>query len=127
MANGAANRNRFFKTKWFLREARKALISDEELCSAMRQVLLGQAVDLGGGVFKKRLGRNQFRSIILAKGGRNWVYEYIFAKKDRDNISNRELVEFRKLARSYEGLTDQEVDELIVNRDWVEICNGDSA
>jgi len=121
MANGASDRIRFFKTKWFSREARKALISDRELCSAIRQVMLGQAVDLGGGVFKKRLGKNRFRSIILAKGGRNWVYEYLFAKEDLDNISVSDLANFRKLARSYEGLTDREIVELSANQDWVEI------
>jgi hypothetical protein len=86
-----------------------------------RQVMLGQAVDLGGGVFKKRLGKNRFRSIILAKGGRNWVYEYLFAKEDLDNISVSDLANFRKLARSYEGLTDREIVELSANQDWVEI------
>ncbi len=100
---------------------RKALISDQELCSAIQQVILGQAVDLGGGVYKKRLGKNRFRSIILAKGGRNWVYEYLFAKKDLDNISVIDLENFRKLARSYEGLTDREIGELIANQDWMEI------
>ncbi|MGD1063149.1 MAG: type II toxin-antitoxin system RelE/ParE family toxin [Terracidiphilus sp.] len=83
--------------------------------------MLGQAVDLGGGVFKKRLGKNRFRSIILAKGGRNWVYEYLFAKEDLDNISVSDLANFRKLARSYEGLTDREIVELSANQDWVEI------
>jgi hypothetical protein len=127
MAIRASDRNRFFKTKWFSREARKTLISDRELCLAIRQVLLGQAVDLGGGVFKKRLGKNRFRSIILAKGGRNWVYEYLFAKKDLDNISGSDLEKFRKLARSYEGLTDREIVELLANQDWMEICNDGSA
>lgn len=126
MANGALARNRFFKTKWFSRQARKALIADRELCLAIGQVILGQAVDLGGGVFKKRLGRNRFRSIILAKGGRNWVYEYLFAKKDLENISDGELANFRRLARSYEGLTDREIIELIAYQDWVEICNDGS-
>lgn len=126
MANGALGQNRCFKTKWFSRQARKAQISDRELCLAIGQVLLGQAVDLGGGVYKKRLGRNRFRSIILAKGGRNWVYEYLFAKKDLENISDGELANFRRLARSYEGLTDREIIELIAYQDWVEICNDGS-
>ena len=55
----------------------------------------GQADDLGGGVFKKRLNDNMHRSIILAKGGRRWVYEFLFAKKDRANIANDELNEKR--------------------------------
>jgi hypothetical protein len=67
---------RVFKTVWFAKATRKALIADNELCLAIRQVMLGQADDSGGGVFKKRLDKNRSRSIILAKGGRYWVYEY---------------------------------------------------
>jgi hypothetical protein len=68
--NGTRRTERVFKTAWFSRAARKAFIADEELCSAIRQVMLGQADDLGGGIYKKRLGRNQYRAIILARGGR---------------------------------------------------------
>jgi hypothetical protein len=64
-----------FKTAWFTKAARKAHIPDEELCSAIRQVMLGQADDLGGGVLKKRLGKNQYRCIILARSGHYWIYE----------------------------------------------------
>jgi hypothetical protein len=60
---------RTFKTRWFAKAARKARLSDEELCRAIEQVRLGQADDLGGGVYKKRLGKNKDRSIILAKSG----------------------------------------------------------
>jgi len=45
---------RAFKTAWFAKAARKALINDEELCAAIAEVNLGQVDDLGGGVFKKR-------------------------------------------------------------------------
>lgn len=89
---------RAFKTAWFAKAARKALINDEELCKAIAEVRLGQADDLGGGVFKKRLDKNRRRSIIVAKGRRYWVYAYIFAKKDRANIDGDELRAFRKLA-----------------------------
>jgi hypothetical protein len=54
----------------------------------------GQADDLGGGVFKKRLNKNLHRIIILAKGGRFWIYAYLFAKKDRANIEDDELDDF---------------------------------
>ena len=62
--------------------------------------MLGQADDLGGGVFKKRLNDNMHRSIILAKGGRHWLFEYLFAKKGRDNIEDDELAGFRVLAKA---------------------------
>jgi hypothetical protein len=119
----AAGRQRVFKTAWFSKAARKALIGDNELCVAIRQVL-GQVDDLGGGVFKKRLDKNRSRSIILAKGGRRWVYEYLFAKKDMANIEDNDLAKLRKIAKVYEVLTERQVDELIDEGSWMEICNG---
>ena len=114
---------RAFKTARFSKDAKKAKIKDVELCLAIKQVLLGQVDDLGGGVFKKRLNNNLHRSIILAKGGKYWIYEYLFAKKDRENIENDELLAFRLLANSYAGLTKHQVKQLLVNEDFVEICH----
>jgi hypothetical protein len=119
----AAQPRRIFKTAWFSRASAKSGISDAELCQAIRQVMLGQADDLGGGVFKKRLSKNLSRSIILAKGGQYWIYEYLFAKKDRASITQGELVEFRRLAKIYSTLTRRQVIELLENKAWAEICN----
>ncbi len=55
--------------------------------------MLGQADDLGGCVFKKRLNDNLHRSIILAK--------------------------------SYAGLKEHQLGQLIANGDFVEICHDD--
>jgi hypothetical protein len=75
----ATKPERVFKTAWLAKAARKAHIPDEELCSAVQQVVLGQADDLGGGVFKKRLRKNQYRSIILSRAGHttHQVYQLI--------------------------------------------------
>ena len=70
----ALGSERIFKTAWFAKASKKARITDAELCSAVRQVMLGQVDDLGGGVFKKRIGKNLYRSLILAKGRQYWVY-----------------------------------------------------
>jgi hypothetical protein len=118
---------RTFKTKWFSKAARKALISDQELCKAIEQVRKGQADDLGGGVYKKRLDKNRYRSIILAKTGPLWIYEYLFAKKDRDNIEDDELNAFRKLADGYVGLNENQLKQLIDDKDLTEICNDGQA
>jgi hypothetical protein len=114
---------RTFKTAWFAKAARKALIPDEALCKAVAEVRLGQADDLGGGVFKKRLDKNRHRSIILAKGRRYWVYAYLFAKKDRANIDDDELKAFRKLADLYGAKTDTEIETELKAEVLVEICN----
>lgn len=115
--------SRIFKTSWFAKAARKSRISDKELCTAILQVMQGQADDLGGGVFKKRLNENMHRSIILAKGGKYWVYTYLFAKKDRENIDDDELAEFKRMAASYSRQTDDIIDTAIKNGDLLEICN----
>lgn len=120
-------RPRAFKTAKFGKDAKKARISDAELCEAIDQVMAGQADDLGGGVFKKRLNDNMHRAIVLAKGGRYWVYEYLFAKKDRGNIEDDELVAFRLLAKSYANLTESQVAQLKSDKHFVEICHDDTA
>ena len=100
---------RAFKTEWFTKAANKAKISDADLCKAIKQVKLGQCDDLGGGIFKKRLNKNMHRSIVVAKGGKYWVYAFLFAKKDRDNIDDKELAGFRELADLYASKTDNEI------------------
>lgn len=92
---------------------------------AIREAMRGQTDDLGGGVFEKRLNDNLHRSIILAKGGRYWVYEYLFAKSDRDNIAEDELAGFRALAKAYAGMTDKQVEQLLQDTDLREICHAD--
>ena len=85
----------------------------------------GQSDDLGGGVFKKRLNKNQHRAIIIAKAGRHWIYEHLFAKKDRANIEDDELAAFRLLAKSYAGLSDKQIEQLLAAGNMMEICNDD--
>ena len=100
---------RVFKAAWFAKAARKARIKDGELCEAIAQVMKGQVDDLGGGVFKKRLSNNQYRSIILARGGDYWVYQYLFAKQDRANIDDDELKTLRGIAKGHAALTPEQV------------------
>jgi hypothetical protein len=122
-----ANSSRVFKTSWFAKAARKALIEDRELCRAIYEVMKGQADDLGGGVFKKRLNHNRHRSIILARAGQLWVFAYLFAKQDRSNIESDELVAFRELSKAYAALTAEKLSQLLENRDWMEICHDNEA
>lgn len=84
----------------------------------------GQCDDLGGGVYKKRLRKNLYRSIIVARAGRLWVYEFMFAKQDMANIDSEDLVRFRKLAKTYGALPSEAINALVVDKDWLEICNG---
>ncbi len=127
MARQQDRPERIFKTAWFAKAARKSHISDAELCVAIRQVMQGQADDLGGGVFKKRLGKNLYRSIIVAKGGRYWVYSYLFAKQDRANIGRDELANFRAFADLYGRKGDADIARELQIEVLVEICDGKEA
>lgn len=112
-----------FKTKGFARAARRVRITDVALCVAIGEVMRGQADSLGGGVWKKRLGQNRERAIILAKGDRRWVYEFLFSKQNREGISDAELAGFRQLAAVYATLQETAIAAMLTNGDWTEICH----
>nr|NWA01980.1 type II toxin-antitoxin system RelE/ParE family toxin [Pseudomonas gingeri]NWA17988.1 type II toxin-antitoxin system RelE/ParE family toxin [Pseudomonas gingeri]NWA53357.1 type II toxin-antitoxin system RelE/ParE family toxin [Pseudomonas gingeri]NWA95330.1 type II toxin-antitoxin system RelE/ParE family toxin [Pseudomonas gingeri]NWB00222.1 type II toxin-antitoxin system RelE/ParE family toxin [Pseudomonas gingeri] len=106
----------------FATSARKAHIGDAELVMAMGDVIRGQGSDLGGGVWKKRLNENRHRSIVLARGRGYWIFQFLFAKSDQGNISQQELRAFKALAKAYEGLDSQQIQQLLDMREFVEIA-----
>ena len=113
---------RVFKTRWFSRAAKKALIKDAHLCDAIAEVMKGQADDLGGGVYKKRLNKNMHRSIVLARARTFWIYTFLFAKKDRQNIESDELDAFRDLADAYAAKSDEDFSKELAAKELMEIC-----
>jgi hypothetical protein len=110
---------RVFKTPYFSKQAKDGGISDHELCSAAEELVKGQGESLGGGLWKKRLDKNRHRAIVLTKVGAFWVYLYLFAKSDRENISPKELRAFKKLSGDYQSA---DVDRMLQNGDLHEIC-----
>ncbi|THV23402.1 type II toxin-antitoxin system RelE/ParE family toxin [Peteryoungia ipomoeae] len=101
---------RVFQTAWFAKASRRIGLTDATLWRAVEEAARGQADDLGGGVYKKRLSRNQHRAILLAKAGEFWVYVYLFAKQDRANIDDAELTAFRHLGALYRKKTDADLE-----------------
>ena len=110
---------RVFTTPYFARQANDARIGDRELCESATELRKGQGDPLGGGVWKKRLDKNRQRAIVLTKVGGFWIYVYLFAKKDRENITPRELRAFKKLSRDYQTA---DVEQMLKNGDLNEIC-----
>ena len=115
---------RAFKSAWVARAAKTARIGDAALRKAIVQVLAGRADDLGGGVFKQRLGNNQLRSIILARGGDCRVDQFLFAQQDRASSDEAELARFRNLAKRYGAMTPDQADAQVADGHWIEICGG---
>ncbi|MBY8973809.1 type II toxin-antitoxin system RelE/ParE family toxin [Pseudomonas sp. P867] len=86
-------RLRLFKTRRFAEAATKVWICDSELRKAFGEMLRGQADNLGGGVWKKRLNQNRHRSVVLAKGRHYWVYEGLNEAQIQRMLDLREFVE----------------------------------
>jgi hypothetical protein len=104
---------RIFKTKWFVRFARREGIDDDAIREAVGRAEKGLIdADLGGGVVKRRVARPHegksggFRSIVLFRAGERAFFVYGFPKSERESIRKDELEGFRKLAGEMLGYDD---------------------
>jgi hypothetical protein len=101
-----------YKTKLFVRFARKARISDSDLWKAADLANQGLIdADLGGGVIKQRIARSGegksggSRSIIAFRKEDRAIYIFGFEKKDQANLDRSDLEALRKLAKAFLGYT----------------------
>lgn len=116
---------RFFKTRAFTKLAARAEISDEVLLKAAADLLEGKGDNLGGNVWKKRLNKNMHRSIVVEKAGDWWIFVFMYAKKDRDNLDQAEERAFKLLAKQYERMTSAQLDDQIAKKELLEIVGHD--
>jgi len=96
------------KTKWFARFARQELISDASLRQAIERVERGLIdADLGGGLIKQRVARQGrgrsggYRVLVAYRAKNRAVLLLGFAKSERENISQDELLFLRELAENW--------------------------
>ncbi len=106
-----------FETRWFHRWAYKHGLSRSNMCTAVREMMLGlHDAELGGGLFKKRVARagqgkrGGFRTLVATNKGSRWIFVYGFAKSERANIDRDEEEALKKLAAHLLGLTAQALD-----------------
>ena len=119
---------RIFKNKSFARFARKSGIAGASLCKAVADAEKGLIdADLGGGVIKQRVARDGagksggFRTLVLFRLGSRAFFVHGFAKKDKANISDDDLVALRELAAIMQAYNDAELDRAIENKLLVEV------
>ena len=119
---------RVFKNTRFARYAAKEGIADNELQEAVNQLEAGQAdANLGGNVYKMRIARSGegksggYRVIVLFRRGERTFYVYGFAKSERDNISEKELKYYKKLAKKYFLMTVEQLEEMIKDGQLIEL------
>lgn len=102
------------RTRWCDRWARKQGLTTFSLCAAIREMTEGlYDADLGGGLFKKRIGRpgqgksGGFRTLVATNKGNLWGFVFGFAKSERSSIDKDEAEALKKLAAHLLSLTPQ--------------------
>ena len=119
---------RIFKSKWFAKFAGKNRISDDALRAAVAEIEAGSFnADLGGHVYKQRVAREGqgksggYRTIVLFKQGERAFFMYGFAKNELDNITEKALLLYKRMAVSSCEMTDEEITASIDKGDLFEI------
>ena len=125
---------RIFQNKAFIRFAKKAGIGDAVLCEAIRDAERGLiAADLGGGVIKQRIARpgqgksGGFRTLIVFRAGARAFFVHGFAKNEKDNIGQDELVALKKLATALLGYDDKAIARVIASGTLTEVICDEKA
>ena len=114
--------------RWFSRFAVRENITDDELKETVNALEAGQVdANLGGGVYKMRLARSGegksggYRVILFFRSQGKTFFYYAFPKSQRDNISEKELRELKKVAKQYLALGDAELAQAVIDRELIEI------
>ncbi len=115
-------------TKHFSKWASKQSIPTSELFIALTEVQDGKfEANLGGNVYKKRIrfdGKGKSgsgRSIICYKKGDKAIFIHGFAKNEKSNLSKKELSAFKELSKVLLGLSKEEINIAVENKDFIEV------
>ena len=97
-----------FKTKWLARFARRERLDDASLRGAIDRMERGIVdADLGGGLIKQRVARagqgrsGGYRMLLAYRSGERAVFLYGFAKNERENIEDAELLTLREIGAAW--------------------------
>ena len=96
---------RIFKTKWLARFTRREGIDDQSLRAAIERAEQGLIdADMGGGLIKQRVARpgrgrsGGYRMIVGYRVQDRAIFLFGFAKNQRDNLNEDELLSLREKA-----------------------------
>lgn len=115
-------------TKHFSKWVSKQKISDNELKKALTELQEGNfEANLGGYLYKKRIRfegkgkRGSGRTIICYKKEDRAIFIYGFAKNQKSNLSQKELIAFKELAKILLKLSAEDIDIALKNGDFIEV------
>lgn len=119
---------KIFKTKVFHRWAVEIGLSDEDLKTAIHEMLQGlYDANLGGFLYKKRIGiqskgkRGGARTIVALKKEDKAFFVYGFEKNKRSNISATDSVIYKKMAKLLFSYNNKKIAIAIKNKTIIEV------
>lgn len=123
---------RVLKNRGFARAADKDGLTDQALRTAVAEIEAG-LIDarLGGFLLKKRIrrgGRGKsggFRTIAAYQRPDRLVFLYLFAKNERDNITEKERTALSEIADQYMRLSVSKLEELVTKGVLTEVASDD--
>ncbi len=124
---------RIYKVKVFARFQRRERIEDGALAKAVRAAEDGLIdADLGGGLIKQRVARpgqgksGGYRTVIVYRRGDLAVFLLGFAKNNRGNVDDDELVDLKGQARVFLRLSMKEISASIAADELAEVEYGEA-
>jgi hypothetical protein len=119
---------RVFKSREFVRFARRESIDDAILCDAVARAERGTVdADLGGGLIKQRVARpgqgrsGGFRTLLVYRARTRCIFVYGFAKSERDNVKPDELAFWRKVATAFLAMSAEGIEAAIADDELREL------
>ena len=119
---------RIFKTRLFNKWAIKEKLSDNFLINAVEEMSRGLIdANLGGNLYKKRIAKvgqgksGSTRTILAFKVEDKAFFVYGFAKKDKDNISDKELEILKILASGLLDYDNEKIEKTLKEKKILEV------
>ncbi len=119
---------RVFKSRWFNKWAGKEKLTDVALLKAVEEMERGLVdADLGGYVFKKRVGLHGrgksggVRTLIAYQIEGRVFFIYGFAKNKRGNIRDGELKALQVVAKTLLAHDDDMLEHLVKVKELIEV------
>ena len=115
-------------TRRFAKWASKQKVASGELLKALNEVERGHfETNLGGHIFKKHIRfrgkgkRGSGRTIICYKRDDRAIFIHGFAKNEKSNLSPKELIAFKELAKVLLGLSIDELNRAVKSGTLIEV------
>ena len=109
---------RALKNRQFARWAKSEQLTDQALCTAIREIERGLVdAKLGGFLLKKRVSKGHkgksggLRTIIAYRQEHRLIFLFGFAKRERSNIDQAEKQALLELGNVYMTMSDNDLNE----------------